>query len=342
MAKKIIILFVLILATAIGIYYFLNSKNTVDDTKIVLYGNIDIREAQLAFNSSEHINKLLVQEGEHVKKGQLLATLHTELLEYELLQAQAKLIADQQKLKKLETGYRKEEIDKAKAQYRAAKAKEKAAIDNYHRLSPLLKKKLVSPEDVENAQASADVARAESQAVYQALVLLKSGFRKEDIAVAKAAVTGSEATVQLIQQKLDDTHLYAPDNGIIRDRILELGEMAFPQSPVMTLAFTNPVWVRAYLSEPDLGKIALGSPATIYTDSYPNKSYQGWVGYMSPTAEFTPKTVQTEQLRTRLVYSIRIYACNPQDELRLGMPVTVHLAADIPPSAQASATSVCQ
>jgi len=341
MVKKIFILLLLI-AAASGIYYYLHSKETVDNTKIVLYGNVDIREARLAFNSGEHINKLLVQEGDHVKKGQLLATLHTELLESELLQAQSKLLASQQILKKLEAGYRKEEIDKAKAQYRAAKAKEKAAIDNYKRLIPLLKKKLVSPEDVENSQASADVTRAESQAVYQALVLLKSGFRKEDIAAAKATVAGSEATVQLIQQKLDDTHLYAPDNGIIRDRILEVGEMTFPQSPVMTLAFTDPVWVRAYLSEPDLGKIALGSAAVIFTDSYPNKSYQGWVGYISPTAEFTPKTVQTEQLRTRLVYSIRIYACNPQDELRLGMPVTVHLATDFAPSEQASATSACQ
>jgi len=104
--------------------------------------------------------------------------------------------------------------------------------------------------------------------------------------------------------------------------------MAFPQTPVLTLAFTDPVWVRAYLPESILGRVKPGIVATIHSDSYPDKTYTGWVGYISPTAEFTPKTVQTPELRTRLVYSIRVFACNPEDELRLGMPVTVILALD--------------
>ncbi|RKZ91799.1 MAG: hemolysin D [Gammaproteobacteria bacterium] len=343
MTKKIIIIFILVIVISIAGYQYLQWKNqSHDEHRIILYGNVDIREAQLAFNSSEHIDKLYVQEGDHVKKGQLLATLHTKTLEAQLLQVQAQLQANLQTLAKLEAGSRKEEINKAKAEFAAASARKKAAIDTYERLKQLLDKKLISPDELEKAEALADSVKAETEAIRQSLILLEAGPRKEDIAIAKAVVASSEATVLLAKQRLDDANLYAPDSGIIRNRILELGDMAFPQVPVMTLAFTNPVWVRAYLPEPALGKITLGSPATIHTDSFPDKAYDGWVGYISPTAEFTPKIVQTEELRTRLVYSVRVFACNPKDELRLGMPVTVHLPTNLPPSAQISATSACQ
>ncbi|MDQ7073227.1 MAG: efflux RND transporter periplasmic adaptor subunit [Gammaproteobacteria bacterium] len=263
-------------------------------------------------------------------------------METQLMQAQAELETRQQTLAKLEAGSRKEEINKARAEYTAAKVRHKSLLDSYERLKPLLQKNLVSPDELEKAQSLADAAKAEKEAIRQALILLEAGPRKEDIAIAKALVKSSEAKVKLAQQKINDTYLYAPDDGIIRNRILEPGDMAFPQTAVMTLAFIDPVWVRAYLPEIALGKIKLGSPATIYTDSYPDKTYAGWVGYISPTAEFTPKVVQTEELRTRLVYSVKVFACNPQDELRLGMPVTVKIATDTPPAQQTVNTSVCK
>jgi len=326
----------------IGGYFYLQQQEHVIDTDITLYGNVDIREVQLSFNSSEHIDELYVQEGDHVTKGQLLATLHTKVLEAQLLQAQAQLVTNQQSLAKLEAGNRIEEINKARAEYVAAKTRTKSAFDSYERLVPLINKKLISPDELDKAKAVADSAKAETEAVRQALILLEAGPRIEDIAIAKAVVASSEANVKLAKQQLDNANLYAPDNGIIRNRILESGDMAFPQTPVMTLALINPVWVRAYLPEPALGKVTLGSPARIFTDSFTNKSYAGWVGYISPTAEFTPKVVQTEELRTRLVYSVKIFACNPQDELRLGMPVTVKI--DTNPQNQTkdtAVTSVC-
>tara|TARA_R110001606_G_scaffold399222_1_gene582312 strand:- start:40315 stop:41346 length:1032 start_codon:yes stop_codon:yes gene_type:complete len=343
MTKKVIFIPFVLIAIAVVSYMLLQQKVNVDDSKITLYGNVDIREAQLSFNSSEHINELFVQEGDHVIKGQLLATLHTQVLEAQLLQAQAQLLTNQQMLAKLEAGNRIEEINKARAEFNAAKARAKGAVDTYERLKPLLNKKLISPDELEKAKALADSAQAETEAIRQALILLVAGPRIEDIAIAKAVVTNSQATLQLATQRLDDANLYAPDNGIIRNRILEPGDMAFPQTPVMTLAFVNPVWVRAYLPEPALGKITLGSPAKIFTDSFPDKTYMGWVGYISPTAEFTPKVVQTEELRTRLVYSVKIFACNPQDELRLGMPVTVEIDTIKRASERAiTSTSMCQ
>lgn len=158
------------------------------------------------------------------------------------------------------------------------------------------------------------------------LDLTVKGPRKEDIAVAKATLKAYEAALALAQKKMSDAYLYAPSAGVIRNRIMEPGDMASPQKPVYTLALTDPVWVRTYIPETDLGKIKIGMEAQVSTDSYPDKHYRGWVGFISPTAEFTPKSVETREVRTKLVYQARVYVCNPQNELRLGMPSTVTIS----------------
>lgn len=334
MLKKLIAVIVILAIVGLAGYLFWQeSPGGSTDGALTLYGNIDIREAQLAFNASDRIAGIQVQEGDRVVKGQLLARLHTEQLQAQLAEAQAALEAQRQVVAKLEAGSRPEEVRRAEAELQAAQARAKAAGDTYRRMARLLEKKLVSPEDVENSHSLAEAASAQQEAARQNLVLLKAGPRKEDIAAAHAQLAAREATLQLARQRLADASLYAPADGIIRNRILEPGEIASPQASVLTLAFVDPVWVRAYLPEPALGQVALGAPATIHTDSYPDKTYAGWVGYISPTAEFTPKTVQTTELRTRLVYSVRVFACNPAGELRLGMPVTVSIERGQPPSA---------
>ncbi len=110
---------------------------------------------------------------------------------------------------------------------------------------------------------------------------------------------------------------------MVQSRILEKGDMASPQKPAFTLALTNPVWVRAYVSETDLGRISLGMKAEVTTDSFPGKKYPAWIGFISPVAQFTPKPVETRELRTSLVYQVRVFVDNPDNELRLGMPATV-------------------
>ena len=129
----------------------------------------------------------------------------------------------------------------------------------------------------------------------------------------------AEAALAQASQALRDAELYAPQSGVIRERIVEPGDFVTPQTPVLTLALTDPVWVRTSLPETRLGQVKPGARAEIRTDSFPEKQYDGWVGYISPTAEFTPKNVETPELRTRLVYQMRVYACNPENELRLGM-----------------------
>ena len=166
----------------------------------------------------------------------------------------------------------------------------------------------------------------------QVLSLAVEGPRVEDIAAAKAQLQADEATLALAQHRLRDTRLYAPEAGTVLTRILEPGAAVLPNTPAYTLAIDNPVWVRTYVSETDLGRVFPNMQAEITTDSFPGRIYHGWVGFISPTAEFTPKPVEAPDLRSALVYRLRVYVKNPDRTLRQGMPVTVALQLAQPPA----------
>lgn len=316
----------LLLIGAAGAYYWWQVRAPGDGGNgLTLYGNIDIREVQLAFHESEHINRMLVQEGDIVHKGQLLATLDQELLHAGLDQAEAQVAAQEQVVKRMEAGSRPEEIRQARAQLEAAQAEAREAQRAYVRMRDVESKKLASPQQLDETRGRAETASAKVKVAQEALALALAGPREEEVENARATLRALQAQLEMARQRLADTELHAPADGVIQNRILEPGDIASPERPAYTLALTDPMWVRAYVSEPDLGKVLPGMPATITTDSYPGKEYRGWVGYVSPTAEFTPKSVETEELRSSLVYQLRAYVCNPQGELRLGMPATVHL-----------------
>ncbi len=332
--KKIVFLLIFI---AVGggayAYFFHRTDRPVD--QLTLYGNIDIRQVQLSFHDPEHIDEMKVKEGDEVKKGQLLAIQELSRFTYRLQAAKAKLEAQKNVVAKLEAGYRKEDIAKAKAEVQAEQARLRFSQMELNRQKALSNKALASQEAVDRAKANLDQAKARLAALKAQLQRLKQGPRKEDIAQARAILEVEKAAVALAQQQWDDAHLRAPASGVIRDRILEPGDMADARTPVYTLALMNPLWVRTYIPEQELGKIHPGQRATIITDSYPGQAYSGWVGYISPTAEFTPKSIETPELRTSLVYQMRVFVCNHHNELRLGMPVTVTIRlkdADVTPT----------
>ena len=325
---------ILILAVAAGLWYWnANGTEPTDASHLTLYGNVEIREARLAFNGSEHLAQILVEDGDRVKADQVLARLDTDLLRLALEQAKAQVQARQAQLEKLLAGSRPEEITAAEAKVAAAQARARAARDTWHRLQSLVKRKLTSAEEVELAHANAEAAESELNAARQDLKLLQIGPRVEDIAAARAEAAAARASMALAAQRLADAVLKAPYDGVVRDRLAEPGDFVTPQNPVLSLARSSPVWVRAYLPERELGRVKPGMAAAIRTDSFPGKDYQGWVGFISPTAEFTPKNVETPELRTRLVYETRVFACNPEGELRLGMPATVELDLQQPAEA---------
>lgn len=326
MKKKVIrlvVIFILLAAVGAGLWvYFLQNKKEPKN-ELVLYGNVDIRQVELAFNASERIAEIMVREGEPVKTGQLLAVLETVRLQHGVDRVTSQVAAQRDEVAKLEAGTRVEEISRARAEVDAARTQADDLERTYRRLRPLAEKNLIAPEQIDQARAKADAAQAQQQAAMQELKLALAGPRKEDIAAARSQLKALEAEAALTRQNLADASLYAPSGGIIQNRILEPGDMASPQKAVFTLALIDPVWIRAYVPETNLGKLFPGMAAQVVTDSFPDKTYPAWIGYISPMAEFTPKTVETTELRTRLVYQVRVYVCNPRNELRLGMPATV-------------------
>ena len=313
-----------------GAWFAFGRQSGVSADELTLYGNVDIRQVDLAFNDSERVTRVLVQEGDRVKQGQLLASLDTQRLEYAVAHDEAQVAAQRQVVDRMEAGSRPEEIRKARADADAAAAEATNAERIDRRLQNLLAKKVASQQDADDARAAADAAQARLKAAREALALALAGPREEDKAAAKATLRAYEAQLALAHRELADAQLYAPSDGVIQNRILEPGDMASPQKPVFTLALTSPLWVRAYVDEPDLGKISPGMDAAVTTDSYPDERYRAWIGFISPTAEFTPKSVETREVRTHLVYEVRVFVCNARDELRLGMPATVHIALDQP------------
>lgn len=292
---------------------------------LTLYGDVDIREVRPAFNDSGFIASIRVDEGAKVKTGQLLATLDDSRYSAALAQAKAQRENLRQTLAKLVAGSRPEEIAQAKATMDALQVTYQNDEATYKRYEALAATSAGTIQQRDDAKAAFDSVRQQFEAAKQAYLLAVEGPRAEDIAAARAAYEAAEAAVALAQREFDDTKLYAQSDGVVEDRILQPGDMASPSTPVLTVALPNPLWVRAYAAEKDLGRVRLGLRAKVSTDSFPGRTYEGWIGYISPTAEFTPKTVETPELRTALVYQLRVYVCNSHDELRLGMPATVRV-----------------
>lgn len=293
------------------------------DQQLVLYGNVDLREVQLAFDGSERIASLAVEEGQAVAAGDLLGTLDQTRLQADRDAAAAALQEQREVVSRLENGSRPEEIRQARAALGATDAELANARLQLRRARDLVARKLAPEASLDDAQAAADVAAARQRAAQASLDLALAGPRQEDVQAARARLQALDAQLRAAETRLARAELHAPAAGVIRNRLLEPGDMATPQRPVYSLALRNPLWVRAYVDETRLGQVRPGQAASITTDSFPGEHYAGWVGYISPTAEFTPKSVETPALRSSLVYQLRVFACDPRGELRLGMPATV-------------------
>lgn len=332
MTSRVRIILVLLLAVALvsgGAWYL--QRRGADESgaaALILHGNVDIRQVGLAFNGSERIARMMAEEGDRLAKGRVVAELETVRLEKAVDQAEARAEAQAATVAKLRAGPRPQEIGMLRAETEAAGHRAANAKRTAQRLDGLLARDLISQEQVDDARTAADAARAELRAANQVLELALAGTREEDIAGAEAQLRAYQADLALSRQRLEDAILRVPVDAVVEQRLLEPGDMASPQRPVYTLALTNPLWVRVYVREADLGRLRPGMRAEVHTDTYPGRAYPGWVGYISPTAEFTPKTVQTREVRTDLVYQVRVIVCNPRGELRLGMPATVTIPLD--------------
>jgi HlyD family secretion protein len=304
------------------------SAETAARTELVLHGNVDIRQVELAFNASERIERVLAEEGDRVEKGQLMGQLESLRFRDAVARAEAQVQAQREVVARLEKGSREEEIRKAQADTAAAEAEAANADLHLERMKSLFEGGAIDRQAFDDARTAADAAHARLGSLREVLALSVAGPRVEDIAAAKATLNVYEAELSLVRKDLADAQLFAPSDGIVRTRILETGDMATPGKPAFTLALIDPVWVRVYVNEADLGRIKPGMAAQVMTDSFPDKRYEGWIGFISPTAQFTPKSVETREIRTSLMYEARVFVKNPEGELHLGMPATVVIPLD--------------
>ena len=312
MKKPVVIgLAVVVLAAVVaGGYWWYQSRQY---NGLTLYGNVDIRTVNLSFRVGGRVESLAVDEGDAIKAGQVLGELDHKPYEIALMQAKAGVSVAQAQYDLMLAGYRDEEIAQA-----AAAVKQAQAAYDYAQ-----KSRTISANDLENARSSRDQAQATLKSAQDKLRQYRSGNREQDIAQAKASLEQAQAQLAQAELNLQDSTLIAPSDGTLLTRAVEPGTVLNEGGTVFTVSLTRPVWVRAYVDERNLDQAQPGRKVLLYTDGRPDKPYHGQIGFVSPTAEFTPKTVETPDLRTDLVYRLRIVVTDADDALRQGMPVTV-------------------
>jgi len=337
--KRKLPLLLLLLAAALAAWLWHAHRAQPAPTHLTLHGNVDIREVNLGFRVAGRITEVLKNEGDPAAPGDPLARLDPQPYQQQLAQAtaahaaaQAAQAAAEATHALMQAGYRPEEI----AQARATVNQLEATLANNRliaqRAAELLKSNASTQQDHDNAVTAATATEKQLDSARANLALMQAGNRPEQIAAARAQADQARAQVAQLAAALDaarlalaDTTLTAPTPGTIITRALEPGAIVQPGATVYTLSLDRPVWIRAYINEPDLGRIAPGQRVEVYTDTRPEKPYEGTIGFISPRAEFTPKTIQTESLRTTLVYRFRVTIEAPDDMLRQGMPVTVRV-----------------
>jgi len=312
-----VIVAALVLSVIIGYRLFQTSA-----TSLTLFGNVDIREVEMAFRQSGRLTIMNFEEGERVTAGTLLAELDSEPFQERLDQAQAQYEEAIALLEKLQHGFRNQEIAQAEESVRETEAALAFAISEFERQKSSVSSGATTRQTLDQARTARDQARAQLGAARQDLSLKREGSRQEDIAAATAQLAGTKAALEEARTALSDTRISAPADAIIQSRIREPGSMVGPSSPVYSLSLKNPVYLRAYVSETELTKAIPGTQVTVNCDSC-SKTYQGTIGFVSARAEFTPKTVETTDLRTDLVYRVRITVTDADEGLRQGMPVTI-------------------
>src|SRR4030043_196764 len=316
------ILFIVIMAGLItGLLYYLFTRDKKEGNDFSKgSGNIETTEVDVGFKISGRIVSLLLQEGDWVENGKILAKLDDEDLRHRFELAKATLNPAQAKLSKLLAGSRPEELREAEAALHQAQFDLENKQAHYERMKVLFEGRVIPKETLDNAEAGYKIAKATVQRATENYKLVKEGQRKEDIEDARAQMEQARATLKLAETQLSYTVLNSPLSGVVLVKSSEIGEVVNPGTSVITLADLENVWLKAYIPETDLSKVKWGQEVIVTTDLRPKKEYKGKVSFISSQAEFTPKSIQTEKERVTLVYRIKVDIPNKERELKPGMP----------------------
>lgn len=320
MKKKIIIPLLLVIAGAVaGVFYFKNHQTPVRNA-VRVSGNIEITDVEVGFKIPGRVEKRLLSEGEMFKAGQVVARLDNQDLAQEIAQRKAQVAAARAALTELETGSRPEEIAQAVAVLERNQADGERARIEFERQKKLYEREVISTREYDLAKTTFEGTEARIREAKEILALVRKGPRQEKIDQARAALDQAKQALALAETRMGYSVLIAPISGIVLSENVEPGEYVSPGTPVITVGDLSRVYLRAYINETDLGRVKLGQTVHVLTDTFPGKAYEGKITFIAPQAEFTPKNVQTEKERVKLVYRIKVDIPNPQLELKPGMP----------------------
>jgi HlyD family secretion protein len=335
MKRRLPILILLAAAIAAGAYLYPRlTRETEPRNQLTLSGNIEAHESLVSFKVQGRVVDLPVEEGQRVEPGALLARLDDADYRQKVRIGEATVHVRESNLALMLAGTREQEVSALEQTMINAQADLEEKKLEYDRAQRLFSKDELSTQDRDLANTALKRAEATFRAAQQRYNEAVEGSRKEDIAIARANLGQADADLGLSRVNLDYTTLHAPSAGVITVREAELGEVVIPGTPVVSLADLDHIWLRAYIAETDLGRIRWGQEATITTDTYPGKQYRGHISFISSSAEFTPKSVQTYKERVTLVYRIKIDIENPNFELKPGMPADARInVAEAQPNA---------
>lgn len=319
MKKRIIIAALLLLAVAVAIYLY-RSRDREEDGTIRISGNVELTEVQVSFKVPGRVLTRAVDEGVMVRRGDVVATLEDVELKDEARTAQAERDAASAALAELRAGFRSEEVAQGEALLARAEAEAVRLSTDYAREKALYQKEVIPKRELDAARAADEQARATVRERREALKLLRSGARREQIDQARARLEAAQARLSAAKERFGYATLVAPTSGVVLSKSVEPGEQVAPGTPIITIGDLQQCWLKGYIPETQLGRVKLGQRARVTTDSHPGRVFEGRVSFISSEAEFTPKNVQTEKERVKLVYRIKISLNNPQMELKPGMP----------------------
>jgi HlyD family secretion protein len=326
MKKKRLIVVVVVAVIVISGILINHYRNKKDIGVLSLSGNIEVTEANVGFKLPGRVVELAVDEGDTVKTGQLLARLDSAELASVVMQNKASLQEAITKLSELKSGSRAQEIERAQANANAQAADLEKAKKDFERADILYKNGAISASQFDAAMSAYNAKMAQYRSAQETSSLVKEGPRKEDIQAAEYRVQQVKALLNTSEERLKDTALYAPIAGVIIRKNVELGETLGAGAPAMTVGDLQNPWVKVYVKEDRLGQIKLGQKADVRVDSFKNKTYEGIITFIASEAEFTPKNVQTEEERVKLVFGVKVKVKNENGELKPGMPADVKIS----------------
>lgn len=293
---------------------------------LVASGTVEATDADLGFQLPGRIDSIAVHEGDRVSPGESVAWLDRAELEARLTAARAQEAAAQARLTELERGFRSEEVAQGRAAVRAADRRLEDARRDFARTQRLFDGGAVSQQQLDNQRTALTLAESEHDTAVERLRILEEGPRREQIAAQRGLLQQATAAAAQAGAALANATIEAPFAGIVTVRHREPGETVGAGSPVLTVMNPADRWIRIYVPESQVGRLAVGSHATIQADAYPDRTYDGVIVFIASEAEFTPRNVQTTEERVKLVYRVKVrIEGDPEHDLKPGLPADVRL-----------------